>query len=70
MTIKEIIPPNEEKMVKIYELNRLLTSPTMFGKLLYYGSLQDADPELLEREIFRIFDTVNTVVIIDSFAKD
>ena len=61
MKLKDIIA-NEE--VKIYELNRAIQSPTMYGAMLYKGNAKLLRSAILEREVFRLFSGYETHIIV------
>ena len=54
--LKDVI--NDGAIVEIRELNRALTSPTMYGTILFKGKINigTISEDLLNREVFRIFD--------------
>ncbi len=61
MKLKEIIT---DEYVKIYELNRSIQSPTMYGAILYKGNAKLLRSTLLEREVFRLFGGFETHIIV------
>ena len=62
MKIKDIVA-NEN--VKIYEINKAIQSPSMFGAMLYKGSAMLLKSQMLERKVFRwFFDGYETHIIV------
>lgn len=61
MKLKDIIADEE---VKIYELNRAIQSPTMYGAMLYKGNAKLLRSAILEREVFRMFSGFETRIIV------
>ena len=63
MKLKDIIA---DEYVKIYELNKAIQAPTMFGAMLYKGNakLLMSEPAILEREVFRLFSGHETHIIV------
>ena len=61
MKLKDIIA-NEN--VKIYELNKAIQSPTMYGAMLYKGNANLLRSAILEREVFRLFSGFETHIIV------
>lgn len=63
MKLKDIIA---DEYVKIYELNRSIQSPTMYGAILYKGNarLLNSASAMLEREVFRLFGGYETHIIL------
>lgn len=61
MKLKDIIA---DANVKIYELNRAIESPTMFGAMLYKGNAMLLKSAILERDVFRLFDGFETTIIV------
>jgi hypothetical protein len=59
--LKDIIADEE---VKIYELNRAIQSPTMYGAMLYKGNAKLLRSAILEREVFRLFSGYETHIIV------
>ena len=53
MKLKDIIVDED---VKIYELNKAIQSPTMYGAILYKGNARLLKPEMLEKDVFRLFE--------------
>ena len=66
MILKEII---DDYQIKLYELNRSLMAPDMFGAILFKGNAKLlTNPVHLYRRVFRIFEYENvgyTVVIVE-----
>jgi len=64
MKLKDVIDDYE---VKVYTLNYSITSPDMFGTILYKGNAKLINREvLLESEIFRLFEseyTPTTIIV-------
>lgn len=61
MKLKDIIT---DENVKIYELNRAIQSPTMYGAMLYKGDAKLLRSSILEREVFRLFSGYETHIIV------
>lgn len=61
MKLKDIIA---DEKVKIYELNRAIQSPTMYGAMLYKGNAKLLRSAILEREVFRLFSGYETHIIV------
>lgn len=61
MKLKDIIA---DEKVKIYELNRDIQSPTMYGAILYKGNAKLLRSAILEREVFRLFSGFETHIIV------
>ena len=66
MILRDII---DDYTIKIYELNRAINAPDMYGALLFKGNAKlITSPMHLYRRIFRIFEYKElgyTVVIVD-----
>ena len=61
MKLKDIIA---DEYVKIYELNKAIQAPTMYGAMLYKGNAKLLRSEILEREVFRLFSGHETHIIV------
>lgn len=61
MKLKDIIA---DEYVKIYELNKAIQSPTMYGAMLYKGNAKLLKSKILDREIFRLFSGFETHIIV------
>lgn len=62
MKLKDIIA---DEYVVIYELNRAIKSPTMYGAMLYKGNAKLLlESVMLEREVFRLFSGFKTHIIV------
>ena len=61
MKLKDVI---SDKNVKVYELNKAIQSPTMYGAILYMGNAKLLKSAILEREVFRLFCGFETHVIV------
>ena len=61
MKLKDIIA---DEYVKIYELNKAIDSPTMYGAMLYKGNAQLLKSIILERDVFRLFGGFETHIIV------
>lgn len=55
MKLKEIIA---NEYVEIYELNRAIAAPTMYGAMLYKGNAMLLHSGILERSVFRLFTPI------------
>ena len=61
MKLKDIIA---DEYVKIYELNKAIQSPTMYGAMLYKGNAKLLKSKILDREIFRLFSGFETHILV------
>ena len=61
MKLKEIIT---DEYVKIYELNKAISAPTMYGAMLYKGNAALLQSAILERDVFRLFDGSPVIIIV------
>ena len=61
MKLKDIIA---DENVVIYELNRAIQSPTMYGAMLYKGNAKLLKSVILKREVFRLFSGFETHIIV------
>ena len=61
MKLKDVIA---DENVKIYELNKAIQSPTMYGAMLYKGNARLLRSAILEREVFRLFVGYETHIIV------
>ena len=61
MKLKDIIA---DENVEIYELNKAIQSPTMYGAMLYKGNTNLLRSAILEREVFRLFSGFETHIIV------
>lgn len=61
MKLKDII---SDEYVKIYELNKSITSPSMYGAMLYKGNAMLLRSNILERDVFRLFEGFETHIIV------
>lgn len=61
MKLKDIIA---DEYVKIYELNKAIQSPTMYGAMLYKGNAKLLRSTILERDVFRLFGGFETHIIV------
>ena len=61
MKLKDIIADED---VKIYELNKAIRSPSMYGAMLYKGNARLLRSAILEREVFRLFTGYETHIIV------
>jgi hypothetical protein len=66
MTLKDII---DDYTIKLYELNRCINAPDMYGAMLFRGNAKLlTSPVHLYRRVFRIFEYKElgyTVVIVE-----
>ncbi len=61
MKLKDIIA---DENVRIYELNKAIQSPSMYGAMLYKGNAKLLRSAILEREVFRLFTGYETHIIV------
>ena len=61
MKLKDIIA---DEYVKIYELNKAIQSPTMYGAMLYKGNAKLLRSTILDRDVFRLFGGFETHIIV------
>lgn len=61
MKLKDIIA---DERVKIYELNKAIAAPTMYGAMLYQGNAKLLRSNILERDVFRLFAGYETHIIV------
>lgn len=61
MKLKDIIT---DEYVRIYELNKAISAPTMYGAMLYKGNAKLLHSSILERDVFRLFDGNPTTIIV------
>ena len=61
MKLKDVIA---DEYVKIYELNKAIDSPSMYGAMLYKGNAQLLRSIILERDVFRLFGGFETHIIV------
>ena len=61
MKLKNIIT---DDYVTVYELNRSIQAPTMYGAMLYKGQASLLQGQILERKVFRLFGDYGTYIIV------
>jgi hypothetical protein len=61
MKLKDIIA---DENVTIYELNKSIIAPTMYGALLYRGNAILLHGQILERDVFKLLTCCNPTHII------
>jgi hypothetical protein len=61
MKLKDII---SDEYVEIFELNRGISAPTMYGAMLYKGNGVLLHSAILDKEVFRIFDGYRLTIIV------
>ena len=61
MKLKDIVA---DERVKIYELNKSIAAPTMYGAMLYQGNAKLLSSNILERDVFRLFNGYETHIIV------
>ena len=55
MKLKDIMA---DEYVEIYELNRAIAAPTMYGAMLYKGNAMLLHSDIVNRDVFRLFTPV------------
>lgn len=58
MKLADII---DDYHIKLYELNRSISSPKMYGAMLYQGNAKLIKSPILHKRVFRIFDYKETL---------